>query len=459
MRGLTMLAGRRLLPPTPRPPMNTLAPQTPASVIGHDAHLIRSRSNLQRQHRAWLATACCVFAGWLVIVNRVDAQVVDAQVVDAQVVDAQVVAPWQRHTIDASLIGADGVRLADFNGDGLLDVVTGWEESGRVRLYLHPGYERVREMWPAVTVGIEPSPEDAVACDMDGDGRLDIVSCHEGSSQRVLVHWNRSDGSSPSLLDPGSWQTEVVTGLSGQRWMFAEPLGKIGGRQAIAVGSKDRKASITLLLAPRNRDATDLSAWTIHRLRDAGWIMTLRAIDMNDDGNRDLVFSDRRGSARGIGWLEQPAKDADSAAWPEHRLGGQQHEVMFIDPGPRRILASTRNAEWLDLQRSDQGTWSIERRRNPQGVPLGKAIARLGDRGMVMTANTQAAKRVPPTVGMWHSFDGDQWTAISKTQQVKFDRIECIDLDNDGDLDVMTCEERQGLGVVWYENPGIERAK
>ena len=36
------------------------------------------------------------------------------------------------------------------------------------------------------------------------------------------------------------------------------------------------------------------------------------------------------------------------------------------------------------------------------------------------------------------------------------DRIELLDLDGDGDLDVLTCEERQnknGLGVIWYENP------
>ncbi len=34
-----------------------------------------------------------------------------------------------------------------------------------------------------------------------------------------------------------------------------------------------------------------------------------------------------------------------------------------------------------------------------------------------------------------------------------------MDLDGDGDLDVLTCEEdygenSAGLGVIWYENPG-----
>ena len=30
-----------------------------------------------------------------------------------------------------------------------------------------------------------------------------------------------------------------------------------------------------------------------------------------------------------------------------------------------------------------------------------------------------------------------------------------IDLDGDNDLDVLTCEERHNLGVIWYENPAL----
>ncbi len=41
--------------------------------------------------------------------------------------------PWQRHAIDRSSRGADGVRLADVNGDKLLDIATGWEEGGRIQ--------------------------------------------------------------------------------------------------------------------------------------------------------------------------------------------------------------------------------------------------------------------------------------------------------------------------------------
>src|SRR4051794_21927031 len=83
---------------------------------------------------------------------------------------------WVRHTVDESSRGADGVRLADVNGDGLPDVATGWEEGGRVRVCLNPGPALARRPWPSVTVGRVGSPEDAVFVDLDGDGSTDVVS-------------------------------------------------------------------------------------------------------------------------------------------------------------------------------------------------------------------------------------------------------------------------------------------
>ena len=43
--------------------------------------------------------------------------------------------------------------------------------------------------------------------------------------------------------------------------------------------------------------------------------------------------------------------------------------------------------------------------------------------------------------------------AISGVRGSKFDLVQLLDLDGDGDLDVITTEEKSNLGVMWYENP------
>lgn len=74
---------------------------------------------------------------------------------------------WKVHTIDVQGRRAAGVRFADVNQDGLLDLVSGWEEAGETRGYLHPGTGQVRDLWPTVTVGESGPVEGAVFCDLD----------------------------------------------------------------------------------------------------------------------------------------------------------------------------------------------------------------------------------------------------------------------------------------------------
>jgi hypothetical protein len=369
--------------------------------------------------------------------------------------------PWPRHTIDNSSRGADGVRLADANGDGLADIVTGWEEAGVVRLYLNPGPEKSKDKWPAVTVGKANNVEDAVMVDLDNDGAIDVVSSCEGKTKTMVVHWGPKDKS--KLLDPDAWTTEAIPATAGkQQWMYCSPM-DVDQKHGIdlVVGSKNKDAAIGWLESPK--DPRKLSAWRYHKIAGAGWIMSLDRYEFA--GKSILLVTDRRGPTRGIYALEQ-----HDGRWNVETISVGLAEYMFADYQPRqnRWSAATRDGSLLVLRKRNRfeaaelgeafGSTTIP---NPFGIKHGKAVA-IGKidadehADLVVTFNTQGQKGKPGVA--WIRVDPDKepkdWPAfnIAGLEGKKFDRIELIDLDNDGDLDVLTCEEADNLGVVWYEN-------
>jgi hypothetical protein len=379
--------------------------------------------------------------------------------------------PWERHTIDDRSRGADGVRLGDIDGDGRLDIATGWEEGGTVRVYLHPGTAKVKTRWPAVTVGNAKSPEDAVFFDFDGDGVLDVVSSCEGNTRTVFVHLAPRDRA--KLLDAAAWQTKAIPETERrQQWMYALAL-DIDARRGIdlVVGSKGKNASVGWLEAPDDR--SHAAAWTYRRLRDAGWIMSLEASDIDGDGDLDILASDRNGDKRGVFWLENGGHGVESAiAWHEHAIGGEDHEVMFLDfadlDGDRRnevvVGAKPRRVIVFSAPANPRERWK------PEVIEL---AGKLGNSKAVRVSDVDLDGQADLILSC-EGANGDKsgvawfrhvrkanadvkpgWTMhdIAGAPGTKFDRMELVDLDADGDLDVITCEETENLGVIWYENP------
>jgi hypothetical protein len=374
--------------------------------------------------------------------------------------------PWQRHTIDDSSRGADGVRLGDINGDGLQDIATAWEEGGVVRVTINPGADRAKERWPGVTVGRVKSGEDAVFADLDNNGQLDVVSACEGGTRSIFVHWAPEDEA--DLMSTDAWKTEVLPASeNAMQFMFILPMAvNDDGRIDLVTGAKNEGAALGWFDSPQ--DPRDLSQWRWHSIAPVGWVMSIRAIDLNGDGRQDVMVSDRRSDTRGIhGWLRP---EAVHQKWDRTTFRGPTAEFMFLDAGPH-------GAGLFDIAWAERGTavqWirvealvgnMSQRSRSfamPPNTGTGKAAA-LGDlNGDGLTDLVVSCEHAANAMGVFaylHPADGDweagDWSVqdISGWEGTKFDRMELIDLDGDGDLDVLTCEERENLGVIWYENP------
>ena len=378
---------------------------------------------------------------------------------------------WALHTIDSSSHGADGVKLADINRDGLMDVTTGWEQGGITRVYLHPGHDKVRSPWPAVTVGKTPSAEDAVFVDLDADGALDVVSSCEGETNTIFVHWGPQLTS--DLLNPTRWEQDVLVPSKRRMvWMFAWPM-DVDGKNGVdlVAGGKYEDAELGWFEAPPN--GRQLGEYRWHTITPAGWVMSIWKRDMDGDGDVDLVLSDRRGELRGCRWLENPGRGAKQMKrWSNHFMGATREvEVLSMTladldrDGLQDALVAERGPRIFYLRRRDESGLDWETYTITAEFKVGHTRAvEVGDvnldgrpdivlttakaKGMHAVLWLESNTAPPRTKWKPHTISGTE-------KGIKYDRIELLDLDGDGDLDVMTCEEQEGLGlgVIWYENP------
>ncbi|MDR2116268.1 MAG: VCBS repeat-containing protein [Planctomycetaceae bacterium] len=400
---------------------------------------------------------------------------------------------WQSHIIDNSSKGADGVRLLDVNGDGLADVVTGWEQGGITRIYFHPGYEKVTEVWKYVTVGKTPSVEDAVFVDLDGDGNDDVVSSTEGNSRRVFFHWapkNKND-----YTNSEKWKTEILP-IAEQltSWMYCLPL-QIDGQNGIdlVIGGKFRsdnktaKAVLGWFRSPEN--PRDLSAWTWHPLTEPiKWIMALRKKDMDGDGAVDIIVTDRDECF----WLRNPGTkipDTITKHWeritlhareplefpkPFETISTEEQTVMFgnfadLDQDSLEdfvVAITPKILLWLRRLDTSGRHWEkypityVADTGSAKGVAEGD-VNQDGKPDLVLFCGGAAEQKQG---GIWLSYDKSPKEPIWKPHILsgpngkKFDDVYLYDFNGDGKLDAITTEEQggsqgNGLGVIWYENP------
>ena len=202
-------------------------------------------------------------------------------------------------------------ETADIDNDGDQDIVM-----GGIVWYENPGPANLSadRAWTAHRVA-QVRTHDVEVGDLDGDGKLDIVTR------------NQSSFANPSGNRFNSWRQQ-----SSDKWPGLEVACPHG--EGIKLCDIDRDGDLDVVISSRWYENTGnilKGPWTEH-LYSTAWThrdAEVQCYDLNDDGRVDIVLTpaELKGGTYRISWFEAP-QDAKAPDWPEHVIEDAQETIV-----------------------------------------------------------------------------------------------------------------------------------
>ncbi len=365
---------------------------------------------------------------------------------------------WRAHVIhpDPKDAGPDGFNAHDWDADGDLDVLVNYEEGEYSRLYFNPGNKAIHQVWEEYIQFDHRKCEDSSMGDLDNDGDIDYIA--NGN----IVFWNPGPR---HVRDVSKWQQTNIA--KGGRAPLVADLDGDGRNDLIIDGLRWSRQPASGADNGKNWKGFDIGDPPGKR----AWTMSAFAIDMDVDGDLDVLVQDRM---FGTYYFVNPGRKDIEKKW-DRIIIDEQPKSMFMTVGDinqdgRIDLIRVKPDIDIFLRTNDRGEPAYHKVTVPVLPGPGGKKKVPGAKGVTILEVDGDSRRkeivvIPEySAQSWYlRFKGDgtqpeHWTTThfgmpGAVTRKKNDNAYLADLDGDGDLDIATTEENGGWGVVWFENP------
>lgn len=349
--------------------------------------------------------------------------------------------------IRTSLADPRAVEVADVNGDGLQDVVSGlWDDGKVIAIY---GVIPDSNTWyynasAPVATGFVTARDVSVA-DMDGDGDLDILGAAVGSD--AIRWWANGGGATPS------WTAhDILTSYDGAHRVEAADFDRDGDMDvAVCAYDEDNWAWL------ENTNGLG-TAWTRRDFTPLNGAFDLAVGDLNFDGSPDLVATGYDEDKVQVVLNNMPDSNLWGLVTVATGLDGPRGVDLgdFDDDGDLDIVVVVRNDNHI-LWFENDGTGINWTQHNVgtgtfvNGVAV-RAVDLDNDGDVDVVATNQDQNDV---VAWLNDGDGASWVAqgIESGLDNTWD-LDVADVDNDGKMDVVVAAGGTADRLTWYENVG-----
>ena len=371
--------------------------------------------------------------------------------------DVDAIFDWSFHQVD---VGAETQHVRcviadDFDNDGDADLATGRDmgSGNEVSAWRNDLPHRNAPFSAQIVIANVAAPARSVhAADLDGDGDVDVLSASNGSPP---IAWYENDGEVPPSFLP-----HAVSGGAAPYSVYSADLDEDGDLDVLSASWGDNE------IEWYENDGAVVPTFTSHIIAsDALGAHSVYAADLDGDGDVDVLSASINDDK--VAWYENDGVAEPSFA--PHTISaiayGAQSvyaadldgdgDVDVLSTSYSPVLEEVDQVVWYENDGATNPTFTSHVISNADDCILGVTVADMDGDGDLDVLSTHASSdRV-----VWHENSGTASpTFTSHIITNALNRpysVHAVDLDQDGDLDVLSGSHSPGSDMmVWCENDG-----